>query len=73
MNLSSPKEILKPLIFPIHRAGWPFIAVFAAVTVILGLVWAPLFFLGGVMTVWCVFFFRDPDRITPARGGLVGT
>jgi len=69
--LASPKEILKPLIFPVHRAGWPFIVVFAVVTLLLGLLWAPLFFIGGVLTVWCVFFFRDPDRITPSRPGLV--
>jgi phosphatidylserine decarboxylase len=69
--LSSPKDILKPLIFPIHRAGWPFIAVFAVATLILGLIWAPLFFVGGLLTVWCVFFFRDPDRVTPTRPGLV--
>jgi len=69
--LASPREILKPLIFPIHRAGWPFIVVFLVVTVILGLIWAPLFFVGGVLTVWCIFFFRDPDRVTPNRPGLV--
>jgi phosphatidylserine decarboxylase len=71
LNLTSPKEILKPLIFPVHRAGWPFILVFAGVTLILGLIWAPLFFVGGVLTIWCVFFFRDPDRVTPSRPGLV--
>ncbi len=23
------------------------------------------------MTAWCVFFFRNPDRVTPCRAGLV--
>lgn len=69
--MASPKEILKPLIFPVHRAGWPFIVVFFVVTLFLGLLWAPFFFVGGVLTVWCIFFFRDPDRITPSRPGLV--
>jgi len=27
--------------------------------------------IGAVLTAWCVFFFRDPDRVTPARAGLV--
>jgi phosphatidylserine decarboxylase len=49
----------------------PFIVVFFVVTLFLGLLWAPFFFVGGVLTVWCVFFFRDPDRITPSRPGLV--
>jgi len=62
---------LSPLIFPIHRAGWPFIAIFAAATLLLGWLWAPLYVVGGVLTIWCVFFFRDPDRVTPSRPGLV--
>lgn len=26
---------------------------------------------GAVLTLWCVYFFRDPDRVTPARDGLI--
>ncbi len=26
---------------------------------------------GVVLTLWCVYFFRDPDRVTPARDGLI--
>ena len=26
---------------------------------------------GLVLTVWCVYFFRDPPRVTPAREGLI--
>jgi phosphatidylserine decarboxylase len=59
------------LIMPINRAGWPFIGLFAVAAVILGLVWAPLGWLGWAATLWCVFFFRDPDRVTPVRSGLV--
>lgn len=69
--MSSPNELLRPLLFPVHRAGWPFIFAFAVVSFLLGLLWSPLYFVGGVLTVWCVFFFRDPDRRTPTRPGLV--
>ncbi len=69
--MSSPRDLLRPLLFPVHRAGWPFIIVFVITSFILGLLWAPLFFVGGVLTVWCIFFFRDPDRLTPTRPGLV--
>ena len=31
----------------------------------------PFFFLGIVLTGWCVYFFRDPKRVTPTRSGLV--
>ena len=31
----------------------------------------PLGLLGGVLTVWCLYFFRNPDRITPTDENLV--
>lgn len=67
----STREILKPVLVPIHRAGWPFIGLFAAITLALGLAWAPFWAIGAVLTLWCVYFFRDPDRVTPVRPGLV--
>ncbi len=56
---------------PIHREGWPFIALFAVASALLGLAWAPLGWLGGAATLWCAYFFRNPDRVTPTRAGLV--
>ena len=56
---------------PINRAGWPFIAVFAAVALAAAWVWQPLGWAGLVLTLWCAYFFRDPDRVTPVRAGLV--
>ena len=63
--------MLSTVLVPIHRAGWPFIALFAVATVILWWVWLPLGLLGVVATAWCVYFFRDPERVTPRRPGLV--
>jgi len=56
---------------PINPAGWPFIGLFAAATA--GLFWAlqPLGWIGVVLTLWCTYFFRDPDRVTPVREDLV--
>lgn len=62
---------MKTLFIPIHRAGWPFIAIFAAITVGLASVSELFGFVGVILTVWCVYFFRDPDRVTPVRDGLV--
>jgi phosphatidylserine decarboxylase len=63
---------LKPKFFnPIHRAGWPFLAIFAVATVVLWWLWYPLGFAGLLLILWCAYFFRDPDRVTPARAGLV--
>lgn len=62
----------RAVLVPIHRDGWPFIAVFAAIALLLGMaVVEPLGWLGALATAWCVFFFRDPERVTPARGDLV--
>jgi phosphatidylserine decarboxylase len=39
--------------------------------VVLSLFWEPLFWLGLLAAAFCTYFFRDPERITPARAGLV--
>jgi phosphatidylserine decarboxylase len=55
----------------IHAQGWPFIAAFATINALL-LPWSPwaaALFLP--LTLWCVTFFRDPDRRAPAVPGLV--
>src|SRR5882672_8168020 len=54
-----------------HPAGKPFIAIFAAVTVVLFLCGEVYFAVGVIMTAWCAYFFRDPDRVTPVRTGLI--
>jgi len=64
-------ETMKSVLVPIHREGWPFVTLFAIVTLVLGLIWTPFWVLGGVLTAWCAYFFRDPDRVTPIRPSLV--
>lgn len=64
-------DALKAVIVPINREGWPFITLFAVISIVLGLIWEPLFWVGLVLTAWCTYFFRDPDRVTPTRPGLV--
>jgi phosphatidylserine decarboxylase len=56
---------------PIHREGYPFIAVFAVVALILFWIWSPLGWIALMLTIWCVYFFRDPLRVTPVREGLI--
>ena len=56
---------------PMHPEGWRFVGVFAAATVVLFLIWAPLGWLGVGLTVWCYYFFRDPKRSVPLTPGLV--
>ncbi|MGQ0677144.1 MAG: phosphatidylserine decarboxylase [Rhodospirillales bacterium] len=54
----------------IHREGWPFVLGFAAVAAALFFLAQPLGWIGAVLTAWCAYFFRDPERVTPARAGL---
>ncbi|SUB01676.1 phosphatidylserine decarboxylase [Pannonibacter phragmitetus] len=56
---------------PIHREGWPFIAIALVATLILGWFLTPLFYIGLFLTGWVCYFFRDPPRVTPVTGGLV--
>ena len=62
---------VRSVLVPIHKAGHPFIIGFAAVTVALGFVAQPLFWIGLALTIWCVMFFRDPARVTPQEPGLI--
>lgn len=62
---------MKAVLVPISRAGWPFIGLFAAASAGLAYAALPLGLAGLVLTLWCVYFFRDPDRVTPDRQGLI--
>ena len=64
-------ETIKSVMVPVHPAGWMFIAIFAVVSFALKLIWMPLGWIGLIVTAWCVYFFRNPDRITPMREGLI--
>jgi phosphatidylserine decarboxylase len=64
-------DALSTVLYPINRAGWPFIAGFAVATLILFGLWAPLGWIGLILTLWCVYFFRDPPRTVPLRKGLM--
>ncbi|WP_269582648.1 phosphatidylserine decarboxylase [Roseibium sp. Sym1] len=56
---------------PIHREGWPFIAIALVATVVIGYFISPLFWIGLLLTGWVCYFFRDPQRVTPVGDGLV--
>lgn len=62
---------MKTLIAPIHRAGWPFIILFGGITLILFIFSCILGLFGILLTGWCIYFFRNPYRITPLGEGLI--
>jgi phosphatidylserine decarboxylase len=55
----------------IHREGYPFIAIFVAVNLLAFLLAAWLGWLLLPITLWCIAFFRDPERKTPDGAGLI--
>jgi phosphatidylserine decarboxylase len=63
--------MLRQILAPIHPDGWKFIAVAAVVALILFFVWLPAGWLALILTLWMVYFFRDPWRVTPTRPGLI--
>jgi phosphatidylserine decarboxylase len=65
------KSIVTYLRFPIHPAGYVFIALFAIGALLLALLNTFLGLIGLVLTVWCIFFFRDPKRVTPLNPGFI--
>jgi phosphatidylserine decarboxylase len=63
--------MLRQIISPIHPDGWKFVAIGIVVTLILFLVWHPAGWVALILTLWIVYFFRDPWRVTPLREGLI--
>ena len=56
---------------PVHPDGHKFIAIGAAVTLLFFLLYPPLGWICAAVTAWIVYFFREPQRVTPLRPGLV--
>jgi phosphatidylserine decarboxylase len=64
-------SMLSTFVKPMHREGYRFVAIFAAATAVLFFIAEPLGWIGVCLTVWCYYFFRDPQRVTPLRDGLI--
>jgi phosphatidylserine decarboxylase len=64
-------NLLDTFIKPMHREGIKFVAIFAAVTLVLFAIEDVLGWIGVGLTIWCYYFFRDPERVTPDRPDLI--
>ena len=52
-------------IFPkLHNEGYRFLVIFVVLTIVLYLINGFLGFIGLILTIWCYYFFRDPDRVS---------
>lgn len=65
-------ESILSIFVPIHKEGYRFIGIFAVITLFM-FWWLPEFFgwVGVILTLWCAYFFRDPERVTPIEKGLI--
>jgi phosphatidylserine decarboxylase len=63
--------VLRRVLAPLHPDGFKFVAVGVVATLLLFLLWAPAGWAGAAATLWMVYFFRDPWRVTPTRPGLL--
>jgi phosphatidylserine decarboxylase len=56
---------------PIHRDGHKFVAIALGLALLGFVLWPPLGWLLVIVALWVAYFFRDPDRVTPLREGLI--
>ncbi len=64
-------DALKLVTFAIHKEGYKFIIIFALVAALMAMLSNTLGLIGLVATLWCIFFFRDPERIIPIEENIV--
>ena len=63
--------MLRRFLAPLHPDGFKFVAAGVVATLLLFLLWAPAGWIGAIATLWMMYFFRDPWRVTPTRPGLL--
>jgi len=67
----SLQDTITSTLVPVHKEGYKFVLAFLAASIVLGWIWDPLFWIGLLLTAWCAYFFRDPERVTPLDDDLV--
>jgi len=65
------KSVKDEVLVPIHPAGWPFIFLFILVSAVATYFWSWFVLPGSFLSLWCIYFFRNPKRTTPVSDHLV--
>jgi len=64
-------NFLSCILSVIHREGYRFAAIFAGVSLLMFLFSTHLGWMGIILTGWCLYFFRNPNRFPPEDPDLV--
>lgn len=64
-------DTIKGVITPIHKEGYPFIIIAVVITLLLLAIAEPMGWIAVVLTAFCIYFFRNPERVVPDREGLL--
>ena len=62
---------IRSFLVPVNSDGYKFLGIGIVATFLGFMLWSPLGWIAAVITAWIAYFFRDPDRVTPLREGLV--
>ena len=65
------KSFRDEVLVPIHPAGWPLIFLFILMSALISYFWTSFVLPGTLLSLWCVYFFRNPKRTTPITDHLV--
>lgn len=74
MNVKDQQSLLDTVLasfVPVHRDGHKFVMAAAALALVFLYLWPPLGWLLVGVAGFIAYFFRDPERVTPLREGLV--
>ena len=56
---------------PIAKQGYPFIVPLLGVTVLIGIISIKGAIFPALLTLFVIYFFRDPERVIPSEAGLI--
>ena len=57
--------------FYIHPEGWKFAFIFFASSLFMSLIYLPLAYVGYLLTLFTLWFFRNPERKTPKNSNYI--
>ena len=64
-DLLKDAESIKDYVPKINKSGYPFILLFFIITLVLSFFSDFLGWFGFILSLWCIYFFRDPERVVP--------